>query len=235
MKKYAFLMFLVCSNLMAQDIVQTCSEQFGGVIVTQMSNLKMLGKNCLIKDYVTSRQFDQALMDEFLTLDKEVGENSWDLHYLSDFRLFKIKYSYSYMYRSISEKGLKELANFGINELGIYTEDDIFGGDYWEYLDVLRDARQYNKDEFLSFMSDIVTPKEPELDEDATEETIAKAKRKTQIYDQAMEQFANLMIGTNKSVTIYPLLDNNNENVQDAQWIIIGDGYIVLMNKYWYL
>lgn len=239
--KTIFLMFALAStNLFANtDLVKICSKQFDeNVVSSQLANMKLVGDYCLIEDYVTTRAVDMKLVREFLDLEKEIGEESYDVHHVNEIKIYQAKYTRMLAQRNIDYKHLQALANFSVDELTPYDSDWLYGDDYgyWTYLDVLRHAENLDRIKLKKELSYLFADKEIEVyEDDMTEELQAKIDRRAALYDQALENLATLIMGNSRQVTLYPLLDNNNENVQDAEWTIVGDDYIIVLNKFYWL
>lgn len=241
MKTFIFLLALASSNLFAStDLIKTCSKQFGEDVVTsQLSNMSLVGKYCLIEDYITKSSIDMKVVNEFLELEKEIGEESYDVHHVNELFIYKASYAHMLNQRNIDYMHLQKLADFSINSLGIYTPEELYGDDgfrFWSYLDIMRYAEVVTKEKLTKELSNFFGEKviEP-YEDDMTEELKAKIDRRAALYDQAIAFIAQLIMGNNRKITIFPLLDNDNENVQDAQWTIVGDDYVIVLNKFYWL
>lgn len=239
MKTLILLLAVASSNLFASDVVKICSKQFGDTVVTnQISNMSLVGKNCFIKSYVTKQSIDMATINEFLKLEKEIGEDSYDVHHINELYIYQTRYTYRLEQRNISYADLQNLSNFSVDELTPYSSDELYSDayGYWEYLDVLRHAEVVTKEKLISTLTYLFGDKVAEpYEDDMTEELQAKIDKRAALYDLAITDMASLIIGSNKTATVYPLLDNDNENVQDAEWVIVGDDYVVVLNKFYWL
>ena len=240
MKTFILMLALASSNLFANtDLIKVCSKQFGEEVVTaQIGSMSLVGEHCFINDYITVTNVDMKVVNEFLELEKEIGEQSYDVHHVNELYIYKAGYAHRLNQRNIDYKHLQILSNFAVTELSPYEVDDIYGDHYgyWTYLDVLRHAEILDKTKLAKELRYMFADKEIEVyEDDLTPELQAKIDRRAAIYDQALSNLATLIMGSNRNVTSYPLLDNNNENVADAEWVIVGDDYVIVLNKYYWL
>lgn len=241
MKFLSLISLILISNTYAQDISEVCSKQIGGNVLTESKSLELVGTDCLAEDYftVSGESTDMSKVKEFLALEKQVGEGVYDLGHVNQMKFYRISRGYNFSYNGITYPGIKNLTEFGINSLGVYEVDDTYNS-YWDLLDVIRGAKQMDSAGLVKFLESEFSNKDIASDDyfNAEEVELVKAEltRKNALYQDALATIANLLTQNSKhSVTVYPLLDNNNENVQDAQWVVVGRNFVVVINRFWYL
>lgn len=200
--------------------------------------MSLVGEHCFIKNYVTDTHVDMDIITKFLKLEKEIGQNSYDVNHVNEMKIYKVGLAYRLNQRNIEYNQLQAVSNFSADELAPYDSEWLYGDSYghWNYLDVLRNAKILDKSKLAKSLAYMFADKEIEVyADDMTQELQAKIDARADIYDQAMAEIIKLIMGTDNAVTSYPLLDNNNENVANAEWTIVGDDYVIVLNKFYWL
>lgn len=237
MKLLSLICCILISNAYASDIAELCSKQIGGTVLTESKSLQLVGDNCLAEDYFTisNEATDMSKVKEFLALEEKVGQAVYDLGYVSQMKFYRTARGYKLNYGGISYPLLKDLANFGINSLGVYSVEDIYGS-YWDFLDIIKEAKQMNAAGLSDFLAGEFFDTNVDSDNDDVQLVKEEFARRNALYQDALLTITNLLTNNSKnSVTVYPLLDNNNENVQDAQWVVVGRNFVIVINRFWYL
>jgi hypothetical protein len=238
MKLIVIITLAISSFANATDINKKCISQFGEDIISQSSNLVLIKDKCLVQNYVTDTSIDMNVVNEFIKLERIIGEKLWDQNHVNNFQVINNNYQLNAKY--ISHAYLKSLAIFGINELGIYDTEDIFN-EYWDLLDMYRhiETPSGNKVEkwiTQKFADKKIAYEDYQIDTDNIDKLKKMIIRRTNIYDDAIANIIRLLTSSSTNqISVYNLLDNDNENVQDAQWVVVGKDYILVINKFWYL
>jgi hypothetical protein len=176
---------------------------------------------------------------EFLNLDREIGSQSYDLNFLDQLLIFSAEnIDMEFGYEHTTNEALTQLGFWATQKLGKYSapENDAF--------EMLRTAKKMNKNELGEFLDDLYLDIDERLaeiasgeSEDFSTEMKLKVKRYLKIRNKAKNLLLNAIFPANKQskVVVYELLDNNNENVADAQYVIVSDEKLVLVNRFWWL
>lgn len=241
MKLLSIILSILISNTYAADIAEVCEKQIGGKVISESKSLQLVGSNCLADDYFTvaSEATDMSKVKEFLALEKQVGQAVYDLGHVDQMKFYRIARGYNLSYSGISYPTLKDFGYFGINSLGVYDVAHVYDG-YWDLLDVIKGAKQMDAASlgkfFKSLFSNVDVASDDYFNSQEVEAIKDELAKKNTLYPEALSTIVNLLTNNSqRSVTVYPLLDNNNENVQDAQWVVVGSNFVVLINRFWYL
>jgi hypothetical protein len=178
-----------------------------------------------------------AKTQEFLKLEAKLGKDIYDLNHVNQIKVYKIANTKLFEKKYVTTERLNALSIWATKKLGVYEKPEYDATEMLQSVET-KDYSSYNSFIENAFM-DAGAHLENILTGDAEELTAAQKdmmKKRSSLQSTAFYEFTDLFFGDKETkVTIYDLLDNNNENVQDAQFVLIGNGHIVLMNRFWYL
>lgn len=166
---------------------------------------------------------------QFLELEKQIGEKTYDLKHVSRLQVYASKKSY--LPWSVEEQELKVLGDFSIKALGIYEQP------IYTPFQIIQSVKKLTKRQFESLLNDRffkVKRGYPKVDVAFSE----KVKTRAALKAAAIKEIVDLLFpqGTRlKQVAIYDLLDNYNENVDNTQFMIVSLDHVVLMNYFYWL
>lgn len=190
-----------------------------------------------VADFCATEVKFSAKTAEFLKLEAALGKDIYDLHHVSQFRVFKVDNTNVLNKKHVTTKTLTALSKWATKKLGVYDEPEYDAAEMLQNVEEL-DYSAYGKDlenKFIDagqYLESILAGDQ----EDMTAAQKEQMKQRSKLKDAAFYEFTNIFFGGKETkVTVYDLLDNNNENVQDAESVIVGNGYIVLVNRFWWL
>jgi hypothetical protein len=238
MKLLLLSLLMTASTLsIANDI---CTQQLDLSDADQLTTLKLIDGHCAALDYykLGSDITPHKYLKEFFKLENIVGSAVYDLHHINRVKIYRFYRGYKFQKSVIQNQALKAMTKFGIEELGIQSYEDTYDR-YYDIMDVYRDGKEMNAHLFTKFIKKQLS----ELDlenggyyQEEVESVMLEYKRKNEIYEQSVNQLVALMTQRGSfTVSVYPLVDNENENTQDAQWIVMGRNFIMLFNRFWWL
>jgi hypothetical protein len=237
MKKLVAVTLLAISfNSMANNPITICAKDFGTSFNSASHQAHLVDQTCVVRDLITTTNFNLSVVEKFLALEKEIGEKIFDANHVNNLQIYATKYSNKFSRDYVTSSKLTALGHFGIKQLGVYDISQDLEG--WDMLDMFRDAVVTDAKGLKTFLQESFLKNgligDDYYDQDDVLSLEPQIREREALYDEAISQLINLLT-TKGSVTIYPLLDNQNENIQDAQWIVVGSGQMIILNRFWYL
>lgn len=184
-----------------------------------------VGEVCLSKAPISKN------IQDFLKLEKEIGQKSAIINYLEQFKVYSGEGIYGqFTYQNSTNASLTALGKWATKELGVYKTPE------YDAFNMIKHAEKMDKKKFAEFIENALMKIESEDTDDFT----PAMKKKLEIYQatktDAKKAITNLVFTKEvKEIVIYDLLDNNDSNVADAQFVIVSDDKVILVNRYWWL
>jgi uncharacterized protein YdaT len=108
---------------------------------------------------------------------------------------------------------------------------------------MLKNAEKMDRKKFVEFLGQMLMDVDERIvdiasgeREDFSAELKSKIKEYLKTKNSAKQMITDLIFSDDvEEVVVYDLLDNNNENVQDAQYVIVSDDKVILVGHFWYL
>lgn len=207
-------------------------------LLLSVSSLAHASKQCLLGDLVSDVCLSKAPVSkdiqEFLKLEKEIGQKSSSINYLEQFKVYSGEGIYGeFTYQNASSASLNALSKWAVKEMGVYKAPE------YDAFEMIKNAEKMDKKKFAEFINNALMDVKSVDSEDAEDFTPAM-KKKLELYlktkTEAKKAITNLVFTKDvKEVVVYDLLDNNNENVADAQFVIVSEDKVILVNRFWWL
>lgn len=198
-------------------------------------------KQCLHGDEVSkvclSKAPVSATITNFLKLEKEIAVDG-EINYLEQFKVYSGEGVYGqFSHYHSTEEALTALSKWATKELAVYDTPE------YNAFDMMKHSKEMDKKAFTEFLEDSLMDLKTHMQDIANGDTddfkpamkkkVAQYKAKREAAKKAM---INLVFAKNvKEIVVYSLLDNNDSNVADAQYVIVADDKVILVNRYWWL
>lgn len=175
-------------------------------------------------------QIEESLK-AYLDLEKKLGAELYDLNHVSNFRAYQGKNIQAFLPSKVTEERLNDLRIWANEELGIYPEAQ------FSSFQMLQTVKKLGSEELKDFLMSLMMDIEAYLQSGSTLTLEQKQALEyaLKVQKQVVNKIAIEVLSNAQSATLYRLLDNDNENVQDAQWVVIGGADIYLINRFWHL
>lgn len=202
-------------------------------------------KQCLHGDEVSEVCLSKApiakSLQNFLDLEKEIGLDSGTINYLDEFKVYTGEGIYGeFTYQNSSSASLTALGKWATKELGVYKTAE------YDAFNMIKYAEKMDKKKFEQFINNALMDMKSHMADIASGDTddfkpamkkkvekylATKAAAKKALVDLVFVKKPEVV----KEIVIYSLLDNNDSNVADAQFVIVSDDKVILVNRYWWL
>lgn len=176
---------------------------------------------------------ESKVIEDFLFDEKTIAD-FFEMSHVSQIKVFKAKSLNKLSKNGVDSKTLKSFISFATKELGVYTSDEEIdvieafkGGEFFE-----------SKEDFKAYFTKLALDQE---EVDATVYSGCDVPFDSIMYEvrsrkASLEKLLNfLTAGENTKFAVYALADNNNENTQDAQYMIASGDLLILVNQFWFL
>lgn len=213
---------------MANNLLESCIEQHGESARAYVDTAVVLGGMCLLPNF----GFDPSVHD--VIRDVLQSQNpSWSG--IRDIKVFaKASRCTEFDKNVIELSKLEEMFNLGkqlyseeIAEMEVYDQF----GDYWTTSDMYRGSKEFDINEFSSWMYEIFLYVPDELYDEEAEDDHKKSK-----VDRLIEIVSPRLFSSSKStISMYCTTEDNNENTSFAPYFFIGDTCVVIIAKRWIL
>jgi hypothetical protein len=177
-------------------------------------------------------------LNKFIALERMIGEKSYDLNYMNHFQVFVGENIYgNFTMQNASQASLSALGDFAVKHMGVYDAPEYDG------FEMLKNAEKMDRKKFVEFLGQMLMDVDERIvdiasgeREDFSAELKSKIKEYLKTKNSAKQMITDLIFSDDvEEVVVYDLLDNNNENVQDAQYVIVSDDKVILVGHFWYL
>lgn len=199
-------------------------------------------KECLHGDEVSEVCLSRAPItkgiQEFLNLEKEIGQDSGSINYLDQFKVYSGEGIYGeFSHYNSTSASLTALGKWATKELGVYKTPE------YDAFNMIKNAEKMDKTKFSKFIDKALmdmSRHQADIDSGDTDDFTPAMKKKVALYlktkTTAKKAMTNLVFTKDvKEIVVYDLLDNNDSNVADAQFVIVSDDKVILVNRYWWL